>query len=82
MSDFNEQNDEFIMELSSVDKKLRINGREYVCPICSHKKFRERRTLMNTPGMTFFGLEWANKEADNFICEKCGYVLWFLNNNK
>jgi len=28
--------------------------------------------------MTFFGLDWANKEATNYICENCGYVMWFM----
>lgn len=33
---------------------------------------------MNTKGMTFFKLDWANKEAENYICDSCGYVYWFL----
>ena len=33
---------------------------------------------MNTPGATFFGVEWANKEAQNYICNRCGYIYWFL----
>ena len=37
-----------------------------------------RTTLMNTKGVTFFGLEWANKAANNYVCDRCGYVLWFL----
>jgi len=33
---------------------------------------------MNTPGLTFFGVEWANKQAENLVCASCGHVLWFL----
>jgi len=55
-----------------------IAGNKLECPVCHHNKFYTRRTLMNTPGMTFLGIEWANKEATNYICEKCGYVMWFL----
>ena len=55
-----------------------IFGYHLVCPICKHDKFWARKTLMNTPGATFFGVEWANKQADNYICNKCGYVFWFM----
>ena len=24
------------------------------------------------------GFEWANKEAQNCVCNQCGYVMWFL----
>lgn len=48
------------------------------CPICEHERFWKRKTLMNTPGLTFFGVEWANRQAVNFVCERCGHVLWFL----
>jgi uncharacterized OB-fold protein len=56
-----------------------INGIPLQCPVCKHDKFWSRKTLMNTPGATFFGVEWANKEAQNYICNKCGYIYWFFN---
>jgi len=55
-----------------------INGFELECPVCKHDKFWKRKTLMNTPAATFFGVEWANKEAQNYICNRCGYIYWFL----
>jgi hypothetical protein len=55
-----------------------ISGREMICPICGHDHFWKRRTLMNTPGMTFMGVEWANKQAENLICNSCGYIYWFM----
>jgi len=33
---------------------------------------------MNTPGLTFFGVEWANRRAENFVGEPCGHVVWCL----
>lgn len=54
-----------------------VQGKKLVCPFCSHNRFYTRRTLLNTVGMTFIGLDWANKEATNFICEHCGHILWF-----
>ena len=37
---------------------------------------------MNTSAMTFFGFDWADKKADNYICDRCGYVMWFLSEKK
>jgi len=56
-----------------------IRGKKLVCPICEEKKFWTRETLMNTAGMSFFNLDWANKRAINYVCDNCGYVYWFLN---
>ena len=55
-----------------------INGKDLQCPHCEHNRFWTRATLMNTPGITFLGLEWANKKATNYVCDRCGYVVWFL----
>lgn len=56
-----------------------INGIKLECIFCKSDQFWTRKTLMNTPGFTFMGLDWANKTAQNFICENCGFVHWFLN---
>ncbi|SES88139.1 hypothetical protein [Anaerobranca gottschalkii] len=58
-------------------KEVKIGEKILECPICNHKKFWKRQTLMNTAGATFFGFDWANKEAVNFICNSCGYIMWF-----
>jgi len=57
---------------------LTVKGQNVACPICGHDRFTERTSLLNTRGAAFFHLEWANKEAYNYICTQCGYVLWFL----
>lgn len=55
-----------------------VDGHELRCPVCGHDEFWKRKTLMNTPGLTLLGVEWANKEAENYVCDSCGHVLWFL----
>jgi len=55
-----------------------ILGNKLICTVCKNDKFWERETLMNTKGMTFFKLDWANKSAQNLVCDKCGFVHWFL----
>jgi len=55
-----------------------IEGRALRCPHCEHDRFWTRMTLMNTKGATFLGVEWANKEATNYVCGRCGYIFWFF----
>jgi rubrerythrin len=55
-----------------------VHGHPLKCPICGYDKFWIRKTLMNTPGVTFMGFDWANKQSDNYICNRCGYVYWFF----
>jgi predicted RNA-binding Zn-ribbon protein involved in translation (DUF1610 family) len=58
---------------------VQVKGHPLECTICKHQLFWTRETLLNTPGMTFFGLEWANKSATNYVCDNCGFVMWFIN---
>lgn len=53
-------------------------GQKLECIICKGTKFWTRETLMNTKGMSFLNLDWANKTATNYICNQCGYVHWFM----
>jgi len=61
-----------------VKEHIVANGIKLECVICKHTLFWTRSTLMNTTGMTFFNLDWANKSATNYVCDSCGYVHWFL----
>jgi predicted nucleic-acid-binding Zn-ribbon protein len=58
--------------------KVAVYGRPLHCSVCGNETFRERTSLLNTAGMTFLRLDWANKSAENFICSRCGYIFWFL----
>ncbi len=57
-----------------------VGGRPLRCPHCEHDHFWTRRTLMNTRGWTFFKLDWVNREAQNYVCDRCGHILWFMQN--
>jgi len=65
------------MTVESAGKRT-VRGKSLTCPVCGHGEFWKRQTLMNTPGMTFWGFDWANKQADNLICDSCGYIFWFF----
>lgn len=59
-------------------KEYEIQGRKLKCQFCGSEKFSTRKSLLNTRGLTFFEWDWMNKSADNYICDDCGYIMWFL----
>ena len=54
-----------------------VDGKRIGCPICNNDIYLLSRILLNTVGMTVFGLDWANKEAYAFRCRDCGNIIWF-----
>jgi len=59
-------------------KSHTVKGRPLSCPVCEHTQFWTRKTLMNTRGASFLGWDFVNKEAENYVCGNCNYVMWFL----
>lgn len=57
--------------------QLMVKGRATRCPLCGHEWFWERKVLLNSRGMTFFGLDWANRESRALVCDDCGHILFF-----
>jgi predicted nucleic-acid-binding Zn-ribbon protein len=57
---------------------FRIQGKNIICPHCGNDQFEQRSILLNTPGMTFFGLDWANRAASVLACTTCGHLEWYL----
>ncbi|MGE5457667.1 MAG: hypothetical protein ACM3RX_04870 [Methanococcaceae archaeon] len=55
-----------------------IEGKEIVCPHCDNNQFGQGTALLNTPGLTFLNLDWANRTATILICSKCQSIQWFL----
>ena len=60
-----------------IQKEVVIEGNKLSCPVCRHDQFWRRTTLLNTRGLTFMDWDWANKNAQNYVCSKCGYMYWF-----
>jgi predicted nucleic-acid-binding Zn-ribbon protein len=54
-----------------------VNGHDLICPVCQCNEFMNKRVLLNTAGMTLLKLDWANREANCYICRDCGYIFWF-----
>lgn len=59
-------------------RRYRVAGVDVVCKHCAGEVFEEGDALLNTPGLTFFGLDWANRGAHLLVCERCSSVQWFL----
>jgi len=55
-----------------------VAGKQLQCPICGGNLFWEREAQLNTAGLTFLDLDWANASATCCVCDGCGYIYWFL----
>ncbi|MGW7056710.1 hypothetical protein [Streptomyces sp. NPDC054887] len=51
------------------------------CHVCDEDLFRVREVKLNSFGMEFLNLAWADESATGLICAHCGYVHLFVNRN-
>ncbi|MFF1447762.1 hypothetical protein ACFVYF_06360 [Streptomyces sp. NPDC058274] len=49
------------------------------CQVCKSDRFRGRGIKLNSTGMEFMKLAWADETATGLICWQCGYVHLFAN---
>jgi predicted nucleic-acid-binding Zn-ribbon protein len=54
-----------------------VRGHELKCPVCGNRQFRTKRVLLNTTVMTLLDLDWANRNANCYICSNCSHIMWF-----
>jgi DNA-directed RNA polymerase subunit RPC12/RpoP len=68
-----------LVETPQVDGSVEVTaaGRTLSCVVCGHRRFHERNSLLNTRLATFFKVDWANAQAVNYICTRCGHIFWF-----
>jgi len=52
-------------------------GKALLCTHCGHDRFDSQSAVVNTRGLTFFGLDWLDKGATVMACTRCGLVQWF-----
>ena len=57
--------------------RWKVGGVQLKCPHCSGMAFRSGRMLLNTRGMTLFGLDWLNRGAHTMECTACGLLQIF-----
>lgn len=54
-----------------------IAGKKAACPHCGGSHFHLSSSQLHSQGMTFFQLEWLDKNAFILICDGCSHVDWF-----
>ena len=59
-----------------------IAGKQVVCSHCGGTQFEESEAQLNTRGLTFLDLDWANQSADVLVCCNCGHLEWFMDLNR
>lgn len=47
------------------------------CLVCQGQLFFDREIKLNTSGMEFLGIEWANRSGTALICDGCSFVHTF-----
>jgi hypothetical protein len=45
--------------------------------VCRGQVFTDREIKLNTSGMEFLGMEWANRSGTALICDRCSFVHTF-----
>ena len=55
-----------------------VAGKHVACSHCGGEEFEAGAALLNTTGMTFLNIDWANRNATLLICKKCSHIEWFL----
>ncbi|MFM1654230.1 hypothetical protein ACI7RC_19330 [Brevibacillus sp. B_LB10_24] len=58
--------------------KYQAGGVPLTCPCCQNDTFDKDYRQLNTRGATFFGLDWANREAAILVCQRCSFIAWFM----
>ncbi len=48
-----------------------------LCPHCGHDAFDAQTAVVNTRGLTLFGLDWLDMGATVLACATCGRIEWF-----
>ena len=71
------ESDSNLENLPSEARQYHIAGHPLKCGHCANDRFLTRRSLLTTRGMTFLELEWLNDAAENYICSRCGHLMWF-----
>jgi predicted nucleic-acid-binding Zn-ribbon protein len=59
-------------------QQFNIGGKKIKCPHCGNKVFELKSKLLNTAGLTFLSLDWANRQAATLTCTKCSNIQWFM----
>ena len=60
-----------------ISYEYKIDDDFITCSHCKNTYFIKGSAMLNTAGMTFLGLDWANRTAITLMCDNCGLIHWF-----
>lgn len=69
------------MGMFSKDEKAeiaQIGDFKLECQICKHDRFFRQEAQVDTAKAFFGSINWSNAPAICYVCERCGYIHWFL----
>lgn len=66
------------MSQDNEPQTFEIKGRTLRCVVCSNQTFWMQTAMLNKSTSTFFGFDWADKNATCLICSECTYIHWFF----
>ncbi|WEK55812.1 MAG: hypothetical protein P0Y55_07135 [Candidatus Cohnella colombiensis] len=58
--------------------RYHAGGAVVSCPCCHNDTFDKDYRQLNTSGLSFLGLDWANKNATILVCQRCTHISWFM----
>lgn len=58
--------------------RFRVGDTAIVCPCCQNNTFDKDYRQLNSRGATFFGFDWANRNAAILVCKQCTHIMWFM----
>ncbi len=58
-------------------RRFRVGDHDLACPVCGCDRFWLSWTLLNTAGMSFLGVDWANNQAQTLTCKDCTHIVRF-----
>ncbi|MET9859485.1 hypothetical protein ABZY93_09175 [Streptomyces smyrnaeus] len=59
-----------------------VGPRQLHCPLCRGTLFWDREVQLNTAGMSFLNLDWANASATGVQCADCSRLELFADSGQ
>ncbi|MBQ0866975.1 hypothetical protein KBZ21_34055 [Streptomyces sp. A73] len=59
-----------------------VGPHQLLCPLCRGTLFWDREVQLNTAGMSFLNLDWANASATGVQCADCSRLELFADSGQ
>ena len=52
-------------------------GHALVCPVCGGRLLPQEDSENQDSAPVLLNVDWAGSEGMNYVCDSCGYMMWF-----